>query len=158
MSTMLFVQGAMAAATLSFASIGPTAASPATSNSLGAAFVVIAKGTTSTVEITLHPSAPFDTVKVEAGSGVSVLSPPCAFSRVVAGGHYVCRVNVTQDARQASLTLNVVGEKTLDPANPPIIEVSHFTISNDSFVAPAAVKPRTMGPAMTRTPDPATAK
>jgi len=156
MSALLLLQGAMTAVIFNFTSLGTALASPSTPNSLGTVFAVVSKGPTSTIEITLHPTAPFDSVKVEAGSGVATLTPPCAFSRVATGGNYVCRVNVTQAAQDASLSLNVIGQRIADPAKPPIVEISHFTISNDSFVEPAATKPRTMGPAMTHKPDTST--
>jgi hypothetical protein len=48
------------------------------------------------------------------------------------------RVNVSHKAREASLTLNVVGEKMVDPQKPRLVEVSHFTFANAGFVAPGS--------------------
>ncbi len=112
-------------------------ASPPTHNAMGATFKVISKGQTSTIEITLNPRASFDTIRVEAASGVESLTPPCSFTTVVVGGSYSCEVSVSQMRGEASLTLNVVGEKTLDSERPRLVEVSHFTLANAGYVAPA---------------------
>ena len=70
----------------------------------------------------LKPKLSFDTVRVEAASGVGSMTPPCSFSAIQVGGSYVCRVDVSHKAGEASLTLNVVGERTTDPANPRVVE------------------------------------
>jgi hypothetical protein len=123
-------------AAILLASAGVASATPPSQNALGTAFKVIAKGHTNIVEISLKPTSSFDTVRVEAASGVESLTPPCAFSSVVVGGSYVCQVHVTQKAGEASLTLNVVGQRTIDPAKPRLVEVDHFTIDNADYVAP----------------------
>ena len=125
------------AAALAIAICNAAFARPPTHRELGATFKVLATGPAVTVEIRLKPRASFDTVHVEAGSGVGSLTPPCSFTSVVRGGSYVCRVNVTHAPDRASLTLNVVGERQVDPSKPRIFEVSHFTIANPEFVAPA---------------------
>jgi len=116
---------------------GVALASPPVHNSLGATFRVVSKGATSIIEIRLKPKAPFDSVRVEAASGVGTLAPPCAFSDVVPGGSYSCQVNVSAKQGAASLTLNLVGEKTVDPEKPRIVEVSHFTLATSNVPAPA---------------------
>jgi hypothetical protein len=130
-----------AAAALALAVCSGASASPPSDRQLGATFEVLAAGQSVTVEIRLKPRASFDSVRVEAGSGVGSLTPPCAFTNVVPGGSYVCRVNVTHAAGAASLTLNVVGELQPSPQTSPgrarIFEVSPFTIANPEFVAPA---------------------
>jgi hypothetical protein len=158
MNALLLAQSAMAAVVMNFSSLGAAVATPMTPNSLGAVFVVLTKGSTSTVEITLHPAAPFESVKVESGSGVATLSPPCSFSGVVVGATYTCKINVTQASQESSLTLNVVGQTTMGAGRQPIVEVSHFTIANDTYVAPAVNKSRRLGPALTHTPDQKTTK
>jgi len=131
-----FVAGAGCA--LLFVAVG--LASPPSRNTLGATFRVITSGPSSIVEITLRPSAAWDTVRVEAASGVGALTPPCSFSAVAAGGSYACRVSVSHKAGEASLTLNVVGLRAVDPAKPRLVEISHFTLPNAAFIAPAARK------------------
>ncbi len=111
-------------------------ASPPTQNSMGAKFKVISKGATSTIEIRLEPQAAFDTVRVEAASGVGSLTPACAFSAVVPGGSYSCQVQVSAAEGAAALTLNVVGEKTVDPQKPRLVEVRHFTLDVPGSAAP----------------------
>jgi hypothetical protein len=112
-------------------------ASPPMQNSMGAKFKVISKGATSTIEIRLEPQAGFDTVRVEAASGVGSLTPSCAFSAVVPGGSYSCQVHVSAAEGAAALTLNVVAEKTLDPRKPRLVEVRHFTLDVPGAAAPA---------------------
>ena len=131
---------------------GVASATPPTQNALGSTFKVISKGQTSTVEISLKPTSSFDTVRVEGASGVESLTPPCSFSSVVVGGSYVCQVNVTHKAGEASLTLNVVGLKTIDPAKPKLVEVDHFTIDNADFVAPSAKPSNKPRPSLKLTP------
>ena len=109
-------------------------ASPPSRNNLGAKFTVLSKGVSSTVQITLRPKTSFDTVTVEAGSGATGITPPCTFADVVRGGTYECSVQVTQKASEASLTLNVVGQRVVNTAKPKLVEVSHFTLLNEAFV------------------------
>src|SRR6185312_11683719 len=125
------------AAVLALAVCTGAFASPPSHRQLGASFTVLSAGQTVTVEIRLKPRASFDTVRVEAGSGAESLTPPCSFANVVRGGSYVCRVNVTHAPDEASLTLNIVGERQIDPSKPRVFEVRHFTIANPGFVAPA---------------------
>jgi hypothetical protein len=127
-------------------------ATPPSQNALGTTFKLVSKGQTNTVEISLKPTTSFDTVSVEGASGVESLTPPCSFSSVVVGGSYVCRVNVTQKAGEASFTLNVVGIKTLDPAKPRLVEVSHFTIANADFVAPKSKQSKKPTPGLVLSP------
>lgn len=123
-------------------------ASPPVHRQLGTKFKVLAGGQTVTVEVRLKPLATFASVRVEPGSGVGSLSPPCSFSDVVRGGSYVCQVNVTHAPGHASLTLNVVGEKQLQAGKPREFEVSHFTIPNADYVAPARNKTRKPTPGL----------
>ena len=127
-------------------------ATPPTPNALGVTYKVVSKGQTHLVEIRLKPTTSFDSVRVEAASGAASLTPPCAFSGVVVGGAYVCTVSVGHKAEEASLTLNVVGEKTADPAKPRIVEVSHLTIANAAFVAPAVRRSDKPTPGLILTP------
>ena len=127
-------------------------ATPPTHNAMGATFKVISEGQTSTIEIRLKPRTSFDTVRVEAASGVGSLTPPCSFTTVVVGGSYACQVNVSHKTGEASLTLNVVGEKTVDPERPRLVEVSHFTISNAGFAAPKAKRSSRPTPGLVLSP------
>ena len=125
---------------LALLAAGAAVASPPTHNSLGATFKVVSKGAISTIEIRLSPKAAFDSVRVEAASGIGSLSPACAFSDVVAGGAYSCQVNVSAAEGAGSLTLNVVGERTVDPQRPRVVEVGHFTLATDGAVAAPKLK------------------
>ena len=127
-------------------------ATPPTPNALGVTYKIVSKGQTNLVEIRLKPTTSFDSVRVEAASGAVSLTPPCAFSGVVVGGAYVCTVSVGHKAEEASLTLNVVGEKTVEPTKPRIVEVSHFTIANAAFVAPAVKRSEKPTPGLILTP------
>ena len=111
-------------------------ASPPVQNSMGANFRVISQGATSTIEVYLKPQASFDSVRVEAASGVGSLTPACAFSAVVPGGSYSCQVHVSAAEGAAALTLNVVGERTVDPQKPRLVEVRHFTLNVPGSGAP----------------------
>jgi hypothetical protein len=126
-----------AAATLSVALASVGLATPPSLNAMGATFKVISKGQTSTIEIRLRPRTAFDTVRVEAASGVGSLTPPCSFTAVVVGGSYSCQVNVSHKAEASSLTLNVVAERTVDAQTPRLVQVSHFTLANAEYAAPA---------------------
>ncbi|MGH8133919.1 MAG: hypothetical protein ACRETP_11935 [Steroidobacteraceae bacterium] len=93
-------------------------------------------------------------VRIEAASGVGSLTPPCSFTAVVIGGSYVCRVNVSPKAGEASLTVNVVGEKTVDPERPRVVEVNHFTLATPGFTAPAVKRSSKPTPGLVLTPPP----
>ncbi len=154
-------QNFLTVASLSVALAGVAAATPPTHNAMGATFKVLSVGQTSTIEIRLKPKASFDTVRVEAASGVGSLTPPCSFTAVVVGGSYVCQVSVSHKAGEPSLTLNVVGENTLDKAMPRLVEVSHFTLANSGYVAPAPAHKTQLNkatPSLTLTPSQDTAK
>ena len=112
-------------------------ASPPAANGLGATFRLVSRGSTNTVEIRLAPSASFESVSVEAASGATALTPPCAFASVVPGGSYVCRVNVTHQSGAASLSLNVVGHSAVGPSHVRVVETSHYTIPNPGYTRPA---------------------
>jgi hypothetical protein len=113
-------------------------ASTATHNQLGYAHKIIAGGTTMTVEIRLKPKRSFDSVTVEAGSGVASLSPDCSFSALTAGGSYVCRFDVTGKSTDAAMTINIVAESRPSPHALVETEVHHLTITNSGFARPAA--------------------
>jgi hypothetical protein len=147
-----------AVSSLSLVLVGVSLATPPTHNEMGATFRVISKGQTNTIEITLKPKTFFDTVRAEAASGAGSLTPPCSFTTVVVGGSYSCEVNVSHKAGEASLTLNVVGEKTLDREKPRLVEISHFTLANAAYVAPAPAHNTHLNkatPSLTLTPAPA---
>ena len=129
-----------------------TWASQPTRNSVGASFSVVSLSSTSTVEIRLRPKAAFDTVTVEAGSGVASLNPPCSFHSVVPDGSYACRVDVTHKASDASLTINVVARVTGDPARPARIEISHFTLANSTYIRPKTGTKATHKPLLQSSP------
>jgi len=151
-------QNLLKAAAISVVLASVAFATPPTHNALGATFKVISKGQTSTIEIRLKPKTSFDTVTVEAASGVGSLTPPCSFTAVVVGGSYACQVSVSHKTGEASLTLNVVGEKTLDPERPRLVEVSHFTLANAGFVAPAVKRLHKPTPGLILTPPQGTTK
>ncbi len=152
MKTKNCAPAAVAAALMSAALAGSASATPPTRNDLGSTFKLISTGQTSTIEIRLKPKTSFDSVSVEAASGVGSLTPPCSFAAVVVGGSYVCRVHVTHQPGTPSLTVNVVGERTVDPAKPRVLEVRHFTLASPGFVAPAARKAEQVTPGLKLTP------
>ena len=123
----------MAAASLSIV-IGTASASVPTSNELGVRFTVITSGPPATVEIRLTPRQSFDTVDIEAASGVASLAPPCAFSNVVAGGSYVCRVDVTGKPSDPAMTINVVAQHARSGNGLPETEIHHLSVKNKSFL------------------------
>ena len=92
-------------------------------------------GPTTTVEIRMTPRRDFDAVAVEAASGVASLAPSCGFAnvRLVAGGTYACRVEVTGKASEAAMTLNVFGRRALSGGSVPVTEVHHFSGKNTGF-------------------------
>ena len=140
------------AAALGLALASVALATPPSHNGLGATFTIVSKGETSIIEIRLKPRSSFDTVRVEPASGVGSLTPPCSFSAVVVGGSYVCRVSVSHKAGEASLTLNVVGEKATDPQKPRVVEISHFTLANGAFTATAVPRSNRPAPGLLLTP------
>ena len=145
-------QNLLKAAAISVVLASVALATPPTHNALGATFKVISRGPTSIIEIRLKPRTSFDTVRVEAASGVGSLTPPCSFTEVVAGGSYACQVSVSHKTAEASLTLNVVGEKTVDSRKPRLVEVSHFTLANAAFVTPAVKRTNKPTPSLILTP------
>jgi hypothetical protein len=118
--------------------VGSAMASTATHNQLGYAHKIVNSGTTMTVEIRLKPKRSFDTVSVQAGSGVASISPECAFTGLAAGGSYVCRIDVTGKSTDAAMTVNIVAESRPAPNALVETEVHHLTMTNSGFVRPAA--------------------
>jgi hypothetical protein len=118
--------------------IGAANASVPTSNELGVRFKVLRTGPTATVEIRMTPQRGFDSVTVEAASGVASLTPACGFTSVtvVPGGSYVCRVDVTGKPSEAAMTLNVVARRTVPGGTVPAMEVHHLSIKNSAFALP----------------------
>jgi hypothetical protein len=124
--------GALAVTAMAFAST-------ATNNELGVKFKSVAAGATTTVEIRLAPRRAFDSVTVEAASGVATLNPPCAFSNVAPGGTYSCRVELTGKTTDPTMTVNVVAQHAA--ANQLLeTETHHFSVKNAAFVR--STKPR----------------
>jgi hypothetical protein len=115
--------------------IGTAGASVQTSNELGVQFKVLRTGPTASVEIRLTPRLDFDSVTVEAASGVASLTPSCGFTKlkVVAGGSYVCRVDVTGRPSDAAMTLNVVARRAIPGGRVPVTEVHHLSVRNSAF-------------------------
>lgn len=114
--------------------IGTASALVPTSNELGIHFKVVASAPAVTVEISLRPRRDFDSVSIEAASGVASMTPPCTFSAVVAGGSYVCRVDVTGKSSDAAMTLNIVGTRATAGGGLPETEIHHLSVKNTSFV------------------------
>ena len=123
---------------LSMLTVGSAIASPPTHNQLGYAHKIVSSGATMTVEITLKPKRSFDSVSVQAGSGVASISPDCSFTGVTVGGSYVCRFDVTGKPTDAAMTVNIVAESTPVPHALVHAEVHHLTLTNSAFVRPAA--------------------
>jgi hypothetical protein len=115
--------------------VGAATASVPTSNDLGVRFKVLKSGPTTTVEIRMTPRRDFDSVTVEAASGVASLAPTCGFAnvRVVAGGSYLCRVDVTGKSSEAAMTLNVVARRAVPGGTVPVTEVHHLSVKNSGF-------------------------
>ncbi len=115
--------------------IGAATASEPMSNDLGVQFKVLKMGPTASVEIRMTPRRDFDSVTVEAASGVASLSPPCAFTRVIAGagGSYVCRMDVTGKPSEAAMTLNVLARRAVPGGTVPVMEVHHLSVRNSAF-------------------------
>ncbi|MBS0393454.1 MAG: hypothetical protein JSR54_02450 [Proteobacteria bacterium] len=115
-------------------------ATPPTPSALGAAFRVVDSGASPTIEIRLRPSVAYDRVTVEPGSGVASLAPPCVFEPVAAGQTYTCRVTVAHTAGQASLTLNVVGQRPPVAGARRAADISHYTLRDPGFAAPPVTR------------------
>ncbi len=111
-------------------------ATPLLDAHLGASFEVLSRGPTTSIEITLKPTTEFGKITVEAASGVATFSPPCSFSAVAAGAAYSCVVEVIGTSGDAAFTINIVGERPGAAGAPLVVEVSHFTLQNPSFVRP----------------------
>lgn len=120
--------------------IGTASATVPTANDLGFRYKIVTSGPMTAIEIRLKPHRSFDAVSVEAASGVASLSPPCAFSVLVAGGSYVCRVDVTGKPSDAAMTLNVVARRANPGSALPSTEIHHVSVKNASFVPSAATK------------------
>lgn len=129
-----------AAAVITLIAAGAARASPPQQNSLGAHFRIVSQGTSSVVEVRLQPKASFDSVRVEAASGVASLTPPCAFAGVTPGARFSCRVTLSARQGAASMTLNLVGERTVDPDKPRVVEVRHFTLATAGAAPAPAVR------------------
>ncbi len=115
--------------------IGAAGASVPTSNELGVRFKVLRTGATSSIEIRMSPRRDFESVVVEAASGVESLSPSCAFAnaKVVAGGSYVCQVVLTGVPSAAAMTLNVIARRMVPGGTVPVMEVHHLSVKNAAF-------------------------
>ena len=125
----------MAAAMTAALAMGTASASVPMSNDLGVHFRVLSSGPTASVEIRVTPRRDFDSVSVEAASGVASLTPSCGFTSlpVVAGGSYVCRVDVTGKPSEAAMTLNVIGRRAVPGGTVPVIEMHHLSVKNSAF-------------------------
>lgn len=115
--------------------LGEADATVPTSNELGVHFKVLKTGPTTTVEIRMTPRRDFDSVTVEAASGVATLTPPCAFRNVTAAAakHYSCKVDVTGKSTEAAMTLNVIARRSAPGGAAPETEVHHLTIRNSAY-------------------------
>ena len=132
----MFVPTSWMAAALSVAlALSDAHASVPTSNELGVHFKVLKSGPTTTVEIRMTPRRDFDSVTVEAASGVASLTPPCGFKNVTAAGgkHYSCRVDVTGKSTEAAMTLNVVARRAVPGGLVPVTEMHHLSIKNSTY-------------------------
>jgi hypothetical protein len=118
--------------------VGSAMASPPTRNELGYTHKILSRGATITVEITLKPKRSFDSVSVQAGSGVGSISPDCSFAGVTVGGSYVCRFDVTGKPTDAAMTVNVVAESRPSTHGLVQTEIHHLTMTNSGFVRSAA--------------------
>ena len=107
------------------------------SNELGVHFKVLKSGAIATVEIRITPRRDFDSVSIEAASGVASLTPTCALTNaaVAAGKSYVCQVNVTGMPSEAAMTLNVVARRAVSGGTVPVMEVHHLSIKNSGYAA-----------------------
>jgi hypothetical protein len=115
--------------------VGTAIASLPESNQLGVRFKILRAGSPATIEIRLTPHRNFDSVSIEAASGVATLTPTCVFSSVaiVAGGSYICRVDIVGKRSDAAMTLNVVARRASPGSTVPVTEVHHLSVKNSSF-------------------------
>ncbi len=117
--------------------LGATIASASVpiSNELGLGMKVLSTGATTTVELRLHPKRNFDSVVVEAASGVVSLSSSCplAHAGVVAGRSYTCRVDIAGKSSEAAMTINVIARRSIPGGVVPETEVHNLSISNTGF-------------------------
>jgi hypothetical protein len=115
--------------------IGAASASVPTSNELGVHFKVLRTGATATIEVRLSPRSNFDSVAIEAASGVASLTSSCAFTnaKVVAGASYVCQVDLTGAPSEAAMTLNVIARRSVPGGTLPVMEVHHLSVRNTAF-------------------------
>ena len=83
-----------------------------------------------TVEVRITPRRDFDSVIVEAASGVASFTPSCGFSNMAvgAGGSYVCRVDLTGKPSEAAMTLNAVARRAAPGGGLPVLEIHYFSI------------------------------
>jgi hypothetical protein len=116
-------------------SVGTALASVPTSDELAIRFKVLKSGPTSTVEIRISPRSDFDSVAVEAASGVASMTPPCAFTKgkVTAGESYVCRMELAGKPSDAAMTINVIARRTVPGGLLPVLEVHHLSVKNSAF-------------------------
>ena len=116
-------------------SISAALGSVPTSNELGIRFKVLNSGPTSTVEIRVAPRRDFDSVSVEAASGVASMTAPCGFTKgkLIAGGSYVCRVQIAGKPSEAAMTINVVARREVLGGPVPVMEVHHLSVKNSAF-------------------------
>ncbi len=116
-------------------SVGAALASVPTSDELAIRFKVLKSGPTSTVEIRIAPRRDFDSVTVEAASGVASVTAPCGFTRgkVIAGQSYVCRAQITGQPSEAAMTINVVALRAVPGGTVPVMEVHHLSVKNSAF-------------------------
>jgi hypothetical protein len=108
-------------------------ASPPLHDDLGLSHKVISVNPL-TVEITLRPKRLFDSVAVEAASGVATLTPACAFSAVTEGGSYSCRFELTGNSTDAAMTVNVVAQHLASANAQALVEVHHLTFRNPAYL------------------------
>jgi hypothetical protein len=111
-------------------------ASPPHHDDLGLSYRVISVNPLS-VEITLRPKGLFDSVAVEAASGVESLAPACAFSAVTEGGTYSCRFEVTGNSGDAAVTVNVAAQLLPSAGAQPLLEIHHLTFRNPAYLRPS---------------------
>ena len=125
----------MATGLAALLAVGGAGASVPTSNELGVRFKVLRAGTTASIEIRLTPRRDFESVSVEAASGVESLTHSCTFSnaKVAAGGSYVCEVPLTGMPSEAAMTLNVIARRTVPGGTVPVMEVHHLSVKNAAF-------------------------
>jgi len=108
------------------------AASPPSHDELGFSHKVISASPL-TVEITLRPKRLFDSVAVEAGSGVAAVAPGCAFSAVTEGGIYVCRFELTGNSADPAMTVNIIAQHLPAANAQALLEIHHLTFKNPAY-------------------------